>query len=171
MKICKDGRIWGQNNKEAGNHLGILTGRKYNYVKKGNKSETSRQNLKRKWSPKWGKIFKSGKNHPNWKDGITPLIQLIRNCFKYRQWRSDVFTRDNFTCVLCGVRSGKGKPVYLEADHYPKKFSTIFHEYKIKTLQEALDCEEFWNINNGRTLCRKCHNKTKEERRRLCQKD
>ncbi|KKM01648.1 hypothetical protein LCGC14_1792280, partial [marine sediment metagenome] len=23
MKICKDGRIWGQNNKEAGNHLGI----------------------------------------------------------------------------------------------------------------------------------------------------
>ena len=26
-RICKDGRIWGQNNKEAGEHLGILSGR------------------------------------------------------------------------------------------------------------------------------------------------
>ena len=33
-KICKDGRIWGQNNKEARNHLGILTGKK-KYIKKG----------------------------------------------------------------------------------------------------------------------------------------
>ena len=36
MKICKDGRVWGQNNKEAGKHLGISTGRKkYPYIKKG----------------------------------------------------------------------------------------------------------------------------------------
>ena len=35
MKICKDGRVWGQTNKEAGNHLGILTGYKYTYIKKG----------------------------------------------------------------------------------------------------------------------------------------
>ncbi len=34
MKICKDGRIWGQNNKEAGDHLGILT-RLKPYIKKG----------------------------------------------------------------------------------------------------------------------------------------
>ena len=32
-KICKDGRIWGQNNKEAGSHLGIRTINKN--VKKG----------------------------------------------------------------------------------------------------------------------------------------
>lgn len=36
MKICKDGRIWGQNNREAGNHLGILTGeKKQEYKRKG----------------------------------------------------------------------------------------------------------------------------------------
>ena len=36
MKICKDGRIWGQNNKEAKDHLGILMkGSSKNYVKKG----------------------------------------------------------------------------------------------------------------------------------------
>ena len=33
-------------------------------------------------------------------------------------------------------------------------------EHKRK-LSEALACEEFWNINNGRTLCKECHNKTK----------
>jgi len=37
MKICKDGRIWGQNNKTAKCHLGVLTTKKYVYVyvKKG----------------------------------------------------------------------------------------------------------------------------------------
>lgn len=95
-------------------------------------------------------------NHWNWRGGITPLTQQIRHSFKYRQWRSDVFTRDDFTCQKCEVRGG-----YLEADHYPKKFSEIFHENKIKTLEEALNCEELWNINNGRTLCKKCHHPEK----------
>ena len=95
-----------------------------------------------------------------WKGGITSLTQNIRACFKYRQWRSDVFTRDDFTCVLCGERG-----VYIEADHYPKMFLEIFQENKIKSFEEALNCEEFWNINNGRTLCRKCHDLTKNQKK------
>ena len=43
MKICKDGRIWGQNNKEAGDHLGILTGSK-GYTGKGVKGDTNAKN-------------------------------------------------------------------------------------------------------------------------------
>lgn len=97
----------------------------------------------------------SGANQWNWKGGITPLVMKIRNCFKYRQWRSDVFTRDNFICILCGKRGGE-----LNADHYPKSFSGIMKEYNIKTFEEALNCEELWNINNGRTLCIFCHRKT-----------
>jgi hypothetical protein len=97
---------------------------------------------------------------PNWKGGITILRTQIYNNFRTRQWRSDIFTRDNFICVLCGKRGG-----YLEADHYPKMFSTILEEYKIKTLEEALVCEELWDINNGRTLCKKCHNLTKQGRK------
>ena len=97
-----------------------------------------------------------GKNNSNWKGGISSLVQLIRKNKRYKEWRSDVFTRDDFTCVLCG----KNK-CWVEADHYPKKFSILFHESKVKTLEEALDYTELWNINNGRTLCRKCHNKTK----------
>ena len=92
----------------------------------------------------------------NWRGGITSLSIKIRHCFKNRQWRSDCFTRDNFTCQICGVRGGN-----LEVDHYPKMFSVIFQENNISSLEEALNCEEFWNLNNGRTLCQRCHNKTK----------
>ena len=97
----------------------------------------------------------SGNKHWNWKGGITKINRLIRNSFKYRQWRSDVFTRDNFTCQECGKRGGR-----LEA-HHIKEFSKIIQEYNIKTIEDSENCEELWNINNGQTLCSNCHNKTK----------
>ena len=99
--------------------------------------------------------IKSDKNW-NWKGGITILNNKIRTCFEYRQWRSDIFTRDDFTCQECGKKGG-----YLEA-HHLKEFSKILEENNIKTLEEALNCEELWNINNGITLCSHCHNKTKK---------
>lgn len=102
----------------------------------------------------WGKS-RGGSNESNWKGGITSLIEQIRHSFKYRQWRSDVFTRDRFTCVVCDIMG-----VELNADHFPKSFAEIFHQYKPKSLEESFLIEEFWNINNGRTLCVKCHKKT-----------
>lgn len=96
-----------------------------------------------------------GKNSYLWKGGITSLRGQIYNSFKYRQWRSDVFTRDDFTCQWCRKRGNK-----IAADHYLKSFAQILEEYKIKTLEQALECEELWNINNGRTLCYGCHYKT-----------
>ena len=89
----------------------------------------------------------------NYKGGQIINLQ-IRASFKYRQWVSDVFTRDNFICQECGKRGGK-----LEA-HHTKSFSDIINEYKVKTLEEALSCEELWNINNGQTLCKECHKLT-----------
>jgi len=100
------------------------------------------------------RLAQTGEKGSNWRGGISPLVQKIRKSFKYRQWRSDVFERDNYTCVLCEVRGG-----IIHADHI-KPFNYIFHENLIKTLEQALNCEEFWNINNGRTLCRDCHIKT-----------
>ncbi len=96
-----------------------------------------------------------GENNPSWKGGTTPLVRKVRNCFKYRQWRSDIFTRDDYCCQICWTR---GKIIH--ADHYPRSFSEIFHGNNIKTMEEALNCEELWNINNGRTLCQKCHKRT-----------
>ena len=101
--------------------------------------------------------IRRGKNNPAWIDGRSKITNQIRKCLRYRQWRSSVFERDNWTCVLCGKRGG-----YVEADHYPKEFAQIFSENKIKTLEQALECDEFWNTSNGRTLCKECHERTKK---------
>jgi len=29
-----------------------------------------------------------------------------------------------------------------------------------RILEQAVNCEELWNINNGITLCKECHKKT-----------
>ena len=93
-------------------------------------------------------------NNPNWKGGISALDHLIRTNLKNRQWRSDVFTRDEFTCQECGDNKGGN----LNA-HHIKPFLSIIQYYEITTLKEALACEELWSINNGITLCEKCHRK------------
>jgi UDP-N-acetylglucosamine 4,6-dehydratase/UDP-glucose 4-epimerase len=82
------------------------------------------------------------------------LSTQIRRCRNYNIWRNFIFKRDHFTCKICGVR---GEPV--EADHYPRQFSKIFHKNKITSMEEAIGCKEFWDTSNGRTLCKKCHKK------------
>jgi hypothetical protein len=97
-----------------------------------------------------------GDKHPNWKGGITPLVLKIRNCEQYKTWRSRVFQRDNWTCQTCGKRG-----CTLESHHSPKSFSQIFKENDIKTFEDAINCLEFWDISKGVTLCKDCHNLTK----------
>lgn len=89
-----------------------------------------------------------------WKGGKSKLDDLIRRCLKYRNWRTSVFVRDNYTCVWCGANKK-----YLNADHI-KQFALLLHENNIKTVEEAENCEELWQINNGRTLCIDCHKET-----------
>jgi len=105
------------------------------------------------------KIRKSklGDKNPSWKGGISTLRNKIRNSDKYKKWRFDVYCRDDFTCQGCG---DKGKKLNA---HHIKNFSKILQYYEITTLEEAMLCEEFWDINNGITLCEKCHKKMKEK--------
>jgi hypothetical protein len=93
--------------------------------------------------------------HPCWVENKKhPFHKAIRETHKYREWRFKVFSRDNFTCVLCRMKGG-----YIEADHHPKRFIDIINDWKIRTIDQSLKCKELWNINNGRTLCLKCHKK------------
>ena len=95
----------------------------------------------------------TGKNNPNWK-GNTSIKKQIRTISNYYEWREKIFIRDNFTCQLCGI-SGE----YLHADHI-KPFAKIIDEYKIKSFEDAIECKELWNTENGRSLCVPCHKET-----------
>ena len=83
-----------------------------------------------------------GENNPAWKGGITPEYLILRTSSRYQDWRKAVYERDNYTCQICGIRSGNGKTVVLEA-HHKKSFS----EYS----------ELRFEISNGITLCKSCH--------------
>lgn len=88
---------------------------------------------------KLSKMFK-GKNGSNWQGGITSILETLRHGIEYKLWREAVFKRDNYTCIWCGQRGGR-----LNADHI-KPFS-LFPELRFA-------------IDNGRTLCHKCHQTT-----------
>ena len=109
-----------------------------------------------KGRPAWnkGKPGLSGEKSPHWKGGISKIDKLCRRMFEYKQWRSDIFQRDNWTCQTCGA-----KGCYLTA-HHIKSFCKIIKENNIKNIVEARNCLELWNINNGVTLCEECHKLT-----------
>lgn len=79
----------------------------------------------------------SGEKHWNWKGGITDENHKIRQSTEYKEWRKSVFKRDNYTCTNCWARWW-----ILNADHI-QPFS-LFPELRLV-------------IENGRTLCKECH--------------
>jgi hypothetical protein len=83
---------------------------------------------------------KRGNKSHFWKGGITEKNRLIKNSFEYKLWREAIFERDDYTCLICGVRGNK-----LNAHH-------ILSFSKFPELRLAL--------NNGITLCESCHKKT-----------
>lgn len=103
-------------------------------------------------NPNWKQF---GRKHPKWTDDKKrPFYKSIRQLFKYVEWRTFIFTRDNFTCVLCKATG------YIEADHFPIRFVDILKQNDIKDIDQALNCKELWDTENGRTLCKPCHLKT-----------
>lgn len=81
-------------------------------------------------------------NGSNWQGGKTLEQVMIRASEQYRLWRIDVFSRDSFACQMPGCPGAHD----LEAHH-------------IKTFSK---CPELrFEVSNGITLCKGCHNKTK----------
>ena len=93
------------------------------------------------FSEEWRKkMGRSGDKNHLWKGGITPINIKIRTSWEYKVWREAVFRRDGWTCIWCGQKGGK-----IQADHIKK-----FCDYP----------ELRFAIDNGRTLCEKCHKTT-----------
>jgi 5-methylcytosine-specific restriction endonuclease McrA len=63
-----------------------------------------------------------------------------KRCKSWIAWRTKVYERDSYTCVLCGKRNRIMNPHHI----LPK---SIFPKLK-------------YVVSNGATLCRKCHKRT-----------
>lgn len=153
-KISKtlSGRKWAKKEREA--HMRAVTpefrkrqgdflrpmrgsrGYKWSEEQKEKLSKALKGNIIKKSTRRLISEKLKGKNHYNWKGGVTPENQIIRRSLKYRKWRTAVFKRDKYTCTLCGDKG------YVQA-HHRKPFS----EYP----------ELRFDVNNGQTLCKKCH--------------
>lgn len=104
---------------------------------------------------KWKSENMRGENSPRYNPNLTEEERVRERLIpEYYYWRLSVFERDNFTCQLCGDDKGGN----LNAHH--------LNSYK-------WDVDNRTNVDNGITLCEKCHieyhsvygrgNNTKEE--------
>lgn len=99
----------------------------------------------------------SGEKNPGWKGGITPLVAALRTDARYAEWRLSIFRRDGFRCVQCGVKPRRRSG--LNTDHI-RPLSHLIRLLEIKTIDDACQRQELWDIENGRTLCIDCHKQT-----------
>ena len=111
-------------------------------------------------NPMYGKKGQLAPAYKNPKDRIGTLHRLVRDCLEYKNWRKAVFERDRYICTNCGFDRGG----ILQA-HHLMPFAKIIKNNNIKSLEEALQCVELWNVANGVTLCEPCH-KQKSERKK-----
>jgi hypothetical protein len=101
-----------------------------------------------------------------WQGGINDLSDTIRKSLNGREWRKNIYARDKWTCNACGVVGSR-----LHAHHITafsvimKSFLLEFNQFspledKETLIRLAESYKPFWDINNGETLCVKCHKAT-----------
>ena len=122
------------NKGKNGYHLKPLSEESKRKISKGHKGKHHSKEIREKLS----ESHKSEKSYM-WKGGITPENEKARHNVEFRLWREAVFARDNWICQKCGERGGKLHP------HHIFNFATYLD------LRFAID--------NGITLCEKCHRK------------
>ena len=147
----------GKDNPMYGKHKSNETKEKLRLAHKGKhhspKSEFSKGHIP--WNKgKIGTGFPIGEKHPNWGGGITPLYRAIRNSLEYQLWADKIRKKDYFTCQGC-KKIGNN----LHVDHIISLRQIVISK-NIKTLQDARECKQLWDISNGRVLCKPCHLKT-----------
>jgi hypothetical protein len=107
----------------------------------GHKNEINFNKFK---STKQGRLcckcrFKRGKEHHKYNENLTDKERINnRDYYEIQLWRLKVYEKDNYTCKCCGDSKGGN----LNAHH--------LNGYN-------WDVENRLNIDNGITLCEKCH--------------
>lgn len=99
-------------------------------------SELSSKRMKGENHPMYGI---RGENHPKWNSSLTDEERHDkRDTVENYHFRKSVFERDKYSCIIC--ESNKN----LNAHHISNYY---------------IDIENRYNIDNGVTLCEKCHKK------------
>ncbi len=92
-----------------------------------------------------------------WKGTKNRMREYLHSLSKYKDWRSRIFNRDNYTCQRCF-----GKNVELHA-HHIITFKEIAIKYDFQSHLDAERCEELFDAANGITLCLDCHKQVHKE--------
>lgn len=139
-------------NSNLGKKRSLETRKRISIAKKGKK--LSEEHI---YKIKVGNTGKhSGKCSNLWKNGKTSLYRNIRDSPKYKEWREKIFKRDNYKCFFkCDNKK-------LVA-HHIVLFKVIIEKYKINSYEDAINCKELWDTNNGLTVCNTCHNEIHSE--------
>ena len=147
-----------------GKKLSEETKRKMSVSRKGRKvwnkgipsSETAKRNqsIALTGKPKTMEHRKnmSGARNHNWKGGVSQLDKAIRELPEMYIWKYNVMKRDNFRDCFTGIRGNHNLEV-----HHIKPLAIIIQEYNIKTIEDALNCKELWDTNNGVTMFKESH--------------
>jgi len=91
------------------------------------------------------KNIEKGEAHWNWKGGITGENYRIRQSSRMKEWRYLVFKRDKFVCQT---------PNCFEAKD--------LHAHHIKEFAKYPELR--FEVSNGVTVCKSCHNKIHSKR-------
>lgn len=92
-----------------------------------------------------------GDKGTGWKGGIASQKNIEKHSLFFKEWRRSVLDRDNHTCRKCGATKANNNEAHIQTHHIKPyaKYPELRHD-----------------VNNGITLCEKCH---KEEHKRLGQ--
>lgn len=144
-KFCSHACYWQSIRGTAPKHLaGMIT---YGFRGKHHTKESRELISKRKLGStphnKGKRSEYRGPKHHNWRGGVALRKRkqyALMQSAAWKEWRISVFERDGYRCKMCGNGG------YVEPHHI---------------LPKALFEGRIFDITNGITLCRKCHDKTR----------
>jgi len=116
---------------------------KKKYVKRSQAIDYGRRFCSKICAGKAQSHRQSGENNPMWKGGISDPRDKEFASPEYKEWKTNLLARDNYSCQLCGLRSGNGNG-YIN-----------LHAHHIKSWVNHPGLR--FDLDNGRTFCRDCH--------------